>query len=97
MQHRTIRKRAGGKWEPIRWQEARPGDIIRVYERGMLSGEMDAEVLSLCGVIEIDGNIYKDLATDQGRINSKGIFKPQASIRNPHKKKHRARPKKVLK
>jgi len=66
-----------------------------VYERGMLSGGINAKVLAPCDVIEIEGNWYENLLTDQGEINSKGLFSSHCELRNPSKKKHRARMKKI--
>jgi len=66
-----------------------------VYERGMLSGGINAKALAPCDIIEIDGNYYENLLTDQGVINSKGVFSPNSTLRNPSKKKHRARMKKI--
>jgi hypothetical protein len=85
----------GGKWEPVRWQDVKPNDMIRVYERGMLSDGINAKVLAPCDVIEIEDNYYANILTDQGEINSKGVFSPYSTLRNPSKKKHRARMKKI--
>lgn len=92
---RTLKKQVAGKWEPVKWQRVEPGDVIRIYERGMLSGEYEAKVLAPCDIIEIEGNYYENILTDQGPINSKGLMKPQNNLRNPSKRKHRARMKKI--
>jgi hypothetical protein len=97
MFHRSLKKNVGGKWEPIKWASVKVGDIIRIYDKGMLSSDLNVKVLAPCGVVEIGGAWYKELLTDAGKINSKGLLGPQAGIRNPHKKKHCSRPKKVLK
>jgi len=79
----------------LKWRLAQPGDIIRIYERGMLSGDTNMKVLAPCDVTEIDGNWYAELLTDRGKINSKGIFSLRSVLRNPSKKKNRSRAKKA--
>jgi len=95
MQKRTLKKFVAGKWEPLKWKDAKPEDIIRIYERGMLSGDLNMKVLAPCDVVEIEGNWYAELLTDHGKINSKGLFSLRSVLRNPSKKKHRARAKKA--
>lgn len=91
---RTLKKFIGGKWEPIKWTEVRVGDKVRVYERGMLS-ETDTEVQAPHSLIEIDGNSYIELTTSNGKINSKGLLSKHCEMRNPNKRKNRARFKKI--
>jgi hypothetical protein len=95
MQKRALKKFVGGKWEPLKWQAAQPGDVIRVYEKGRLSEDLDIKVLAPCDVVEIEGNWYAELLTDHGKINSKGLLSSRSVVRNPSKKKHRARAKKA--
>ncbi len=94
---RTIRKFVGGMWMPIKWQDVTPGDMVRIYEKGMLSEDTRLKVLASCNTTEIDGKLYENILTDKGEINSKGRLSPQIGIRNPHKKKNRQRRKDVLK
>jgi hypothetical protein len=61
----------------------------------MLSGGINARILAPCDTIEIDGNYYENILIDQGEINSKGVFSKYCGLRNPSKKKHRARMKKI--
>ena len=92
MFHRTLTKASAGKWEQIKWQDLKQGDVIRVYEKGMLS-ETDLVVSDL----PYKEEDYWQVTTDNGLVSSKGLLTPQIGLRNPNKRRSRQRHRDVLK
>jgi hypothetical protein len=91
MQCTTIKKQEAGVWNPIHWRDLKPNDNIRIYERGTLS-DLGLVVLEASHKFE---DSYWEVLTDKGLRNSKGLFSLRSVLRNPSKKKHRARAKKA--
>jgi hypothetical protein len=91
MQCTTVKKQEAGVWNPVHWRDLKPNDNIRIYERGMLS-DLGLVVLETPHKFE---EHYWEVLTDQGLKNSKALLGFRSVSRNPSKKKHRARMKKV--